>query len=701
MATIQPRQESHRIYLQQPKNPSNTDTNSKEGCPISTSSAAIRLTSVATCRDVTQLLRKKFCLPPLATVSTKEEGGDVIPSLPLVNRIQAHLEKVRGNGSLVDKAAKNNWEGIKQYDSTSDDALVLVVTCFSMPQGYINFNNLAKDIVKPRVFDSSRWAFSSTSTSAPTQNLSISHEKVTVAPSNPLKDVEPINIVQTIMPHENPLQVKDVMMNYVLKLQMDAELEMEVRDSIVGGKILRKKSPIIRWFFMPCHIDTSTTSQKVDSSDKNCVRYIELEGYCTDAFTDSDGCSSDDSDDDDDDEETELRARDVNIKKKASLNWKRKVLPYADYDRKFSADKNSSSMINRKRLQRERHRLAILSRFEASLESCCVSGYLLKQSRRDEHVWKQVRCVLNDDQFWYVGRETNIDRHISPLQDGTGKRPLMSSRIGKHTIVCLKGALLHLSMDKKLALSSTPYIFELMTESGTSHIFRALNLRMYLRWTQCLSERVERCHDNASFDLADLIASGEAFAKGKRCEDALLKPAFASLVESKQLSPYMSHEDVHAEKVHNITCFAIGIAEYKELCRRIQHSTAAGVRVPIVNTRSQTKEEEQCLSSEDAVLSEEAREKEQYLQSMTRSAWSMAGSLIKQSYRLLPAFAHCQNTIQLCQKEVQYQIDEFYQDKLYIPAADGNITSVSPAFNLFDPLFNAVAGNLNLGDSIA
>ena len=108
----------------------------------------------------------------------------------------------------------------------------------------------------------------------------------------------------------------------------------------------------------------------------------------------------------------------------------------------------------------------------------------------------------------------HIARNIPPSYDGTGERPLDFSHLVKHTIVYQKLSLLYLSMDKKLTLSSTPYIFELMMGSDTSHIFRALSLRMYLRWTQCLSEHVERCYDNNSFDLDDLVASGEAFAKG-------------------------------------------------------------------------------------------------------------------------------------------------------------------------------------------
>jgi len=354
------------------------------------------------------------------------------------------------------------------------------------------------------------------------------------------------------------------------------------------------------------------------------------------------------------------------------------------------------------RLQKERHRLAVLSRFESSLGSSCVSGFLLKQSKRDEHVWKKVRCVLNYDQFWYIARAKSIARCNSLSHDGAGKRLLMPSRIGKHTIVYLKNALLHLSMDKALALSSTPYIFELMTESGTSHIFRAPNRSVYLRWAVCLSERIERCHANASFDLADLIASGETFAKGKRCEDALLKPAFDKLVDGKFISLHTSHDSFDAEKVHNIVCFANGIAEYKELCRRIQHATAAGVRVNIVNTRSHAKDDEE--SFEDACVNEEARETEQYLQIMTTQTWIMAGSLVKQSYRLLPVMTvddttHCQDAIRLCQNNIQHQINEFYDDKKNVATSESNTINVTPAFNLFDPLFDAVAENTNLGSN--
>ena len=79
----------------------------------------------------------------------------------------------------------------------------------------------------------------------------------------------------------------------------------------------------------------------------------------------------------------------------------------------------------------------------------------------------------------------------------------------------------------------------------------------------------------------------------------------------------------------------------------------------------------------------------------------MAGLLIKKSHRLLPDFAHYRNIIQLCQQQIQCENDVFYQDTLYIPAVDGNITSVPRDLDLFDHLLDVFTENLNLCDRTA
>jgi len=710
MATNQTRQESHRIYLQRVKHEFS----------ISTSSVAIRLTSDATCKDVTQLLRKKFNLSPV-DVSPGEQTNDVTLSHPpLVNRIHAHLRKVRGKSPVAGRNNKDNLEEKIPYsfDSKRDDTLVLVATC-SVPRGFIIFEHETdhfqehkkvklhkrQGVESSSVSNDNLNAFKSGSTARNPNSFEEERESVdcfdhesleqvselkcqnldlgmpyssslvreTSANPNPSSRIEieePINIVRTIMPHQNPLQIKDKMINYIQNLQLEAKFEMEVKNPKITDKVLNRKTSIIRWFFMPCHIVTSKVLNKDDENNMSCTQCIDIEGYCTDTMTYGDECSSNDSDDDENTSEVS-EAKFKTTTNSSIRRWKQNVLSYIELVQRESAN---SQIFNQTRLQKERHRLTALSRFKSSAGSKCVSGYLLKQSKWDDHVWKKVHCILTDDQFWHVSRAKNIQEISISEGKKTEKCRLKAFRIGKYSIINLKGALLRLTL-KMTPLSSTPFTFELMTKSGASKIFRALNSTAYLHWTQCLSERIERCDDNATFDLADIIVSEETFVKAKRCEDVLMKRLFSSSMKNS-LSLHLSNDICYAGKMQSIVCFALGIAEYKELCRHIHKNS---------------RDDEQY-----APVISETSGASKYLHIIIFAAWKMAKSLLKQAQCLMSVLAvdgakQCQSAIELCQIDVKNQIDKFHNSHKIVHNTDGTLVKLPPPSTLFDPLYKSIA----------
>ena len=175
------------------------------------------------------------------------------------------------------------------------------------------------------------------------------------------KTSEPVHVVRTLRPNENPLKVRDALLLHLKQRQ---------RKGVA--------SPRLQWFFVP------------DSNQlPNC---IELDGYCT-SMEEEQVDESDESDSDQGDGDYS-----------EEYWWRHST---SDCPMQNGSSKKHSSVT------REQRRWNQLRNCQSALDRHCVSGFLLKRSHKDPNVWKRVYCVLTDDHLWYVSRlhSSGIAKH--------------------------------------------------------------------------------------------------------------------------------------------------------------------------------------------------------------------------------------------------------------------------------------------------
>jgi len=152
----------------------------------------------------------------------------------------------------------------------------------------------------------------------------------------------------------------------------------------------------------------------------------------------------------------------------------------------------------------------------------------------------------------------------------------ITSRIGKHGIITLNGTLL---LEANPQFLEVPNTFQLATKEGHVHTFQAGNKNAYLRWTQCISERIVLCQENSSFELTDGIIYNETIEKHNRFVNTLATPLYnssstrytssSSLLLSTSISiPSSSNHDNDIDHIQSLLNFGIRIAELKEQCNR-------------------------------------------------------------------------------------------------------------------------------------
>jgi len=507
MNTSPRRQESHRVYLQQftrgpftaslplptplpspsplpsanlshPK--SQSQSQHDESSSVNTTSAAVRLTLAATTGDVTELLRQKFGLLPLPKSSINNTSSSRSNSSSALDRINAHLELQRKKSSeflLLENNKKQSPARIRRiYDPFKDDTLVIVASCF-LPRGYVRFEH---DTFAPSAVPTTSHGSASNSIHPQSQQHTNS------------SGAEAFNLFKTLSPDDNPLIVKDALYQQILLIQEEAMVLFGSTSTVSGSgsngddtsstssKSPRRvrKPPVIRLFFMPCH----------NSGVSNAT--IEMEGYCTDSEDESD---YDDSGNDDDTDMNQLHSTTAtNIPQ-----WKRDIIPYASHPK-------ANLSREQRLLMKERRLLTILSGHEISSSNECVSGYLLKQSKRDGNVWKRFHCVLpNNPQFWFVSRVKN--GYTSSQDDLAGGKVITSRCLGNHSMIELNGTFLMEAIDIDSPLSGIPCTFQLMTQNGDIHTFRATSNNAYTRWIDCLTKRIVECQENSYLDNAEAL----------------------------------------------------------------------------------------------------------------------------------------------------------------------------------------------------
>ena len=557
-----PKGESHRIYWQQWLTPSPSSAGGpKSRRELITSSAAIRISpDTARARDVTKLLRDTLNL------SSLNNGNG------------------NNDNSVVDDTSADRFR----------DSLVLVGTLYSLPPDYVQFEHEPPPIVNrtpsPQPSNPQRTPPGS---SWPNGHNALakndSSKQLPVYYYSSSQTSEPFHVVKTLAPNDNPLKVRDVMMDHLRRIQASTNVTLmitgtanKVNSSSSASSTTSSMSlisPKIQWYFVP---GTSEPSSPIPSC-------IDLDGYCTSMENDDDEEESENGShgmfDEDENDDCDSASNDERIWDDSSPNFDLLLsrcplsthfpssrrsstgdskavgnfTPPSSLDDSVASKKAalqltcklSAAELERRRQRRELRRYTQLSQCR-SLSNQCVSGYLLKRSHCDPHVWRRVHCVLTEDSFWHVTRvstyrhqkvhaqstDVDVSNSNSP-QQRYQPRFRMARRHGRIDLV--RALLLEPNTTDYSPLYRTPYSFEVVSAKGTSHVFRAGNRTVQLQWIQALSERIAQRRENDLMAHAELIVADECIARNKRLACVAVQPLWTAF--QKQVSLTQQHQN--------------------------------------------------------------------------------------------------------------------------------------------------------------
>jgi hypothetical protein len=598
--------ESHRIYWQQWLGPS-VNTNGTAALPdnggvksrrdLITSSAAVRISPTgARAMDVTQLLRKTLNISSLS--------------------------------SLNSNAANGNGNGNANPNSQEQDCLVLVGTLYSLPRDYVQFEHEQQQQQQQQ----DRQRFTHSQYAQPQQSQQPPPQQ-----SQPHSHSDPFHVVRTLRPHDNPVFVRNRMAAHLQKLL----------DEAASGVVNTTRtiiSPKLQWYFVPAATETA-------SPIPNC---IDLDGYCTSMEDDNDDEEEDDNDahdgldyqDEDDELDDEKDENDCQTPKDESQSlllsrfpWLQAVvdtssvataatqLP-ADTDERHRLAQQQQQRL--RRVSKEERRYQELSSSQSSLRHYCMSGYLLKRSRRDPHVWRRVHCVLTDDYLWYVSRvyaytdgsNSSDSNHGNSNHESPRVAKYQTPPMAKHGRIRLTRALLLEPAPEYAPLYRTPNAFEVVSAKGTSHVFRAASKSLQLKWIQTLSERIVQSYENSLLENAELIVADECLARNRRRTSTAVQPLWDAVCASQDPS------SVHTLRLGAILRLGIEVAEYRECCRHVQARMPAKNPVVVTTPRraSPTRSGDVQRTPPNAFVASEPMDP--VLQDMIRTAWEHTAALL-------------------------------------------------------------------------
>jgi hypothetical protein len=164
-----------------------------------------------------------------------------------------------------------------------------------------------------------------------------------------------------------------------------------------------------------------------------------------------------------------------------------------------------------------------------------LSGFLLKRSKRDPHVWRRVHCVLDNDYLWFVSRLYHFPI-VKNNKNNENSNDTILLRFAKHGRVRLTRALLLEPAAVYPPLFQTPHAFEVMAADGTSHVFRATTKALQVVWMESISDRILQSFENSQLDNAQLVISDECLARNARCEAAAVQPLVNKAIATRDVS---------------------------------------------------------------------------------------------------------------------------------------------------------------------
>jgi PH domain len=516
---------------------------------------------------------------------------------------------------------------------TAQDSLVLVGSLYSLPRNYIEFehetqhvtNNSRQAVTKPEEttkvnsngVNNHIGSNGNNSVSNNTHIHIINKHNINSRTSSSMNTFsETFNVVRTLEPQECPLAVRDRMLEYI-----QDQLRQRIREYASSStKPAATLTPNLQWFFVP--------QTGINWSIPNC---IELDGYATSLEDDESDYEEDEDDLDDMSDEAEYKLQRQSLDKMSIPQWTSQQFPWTSTNPSSKAERSSSSMLAMNGEATSSHlpvdpvaREALLDRYHleydrrqqlsqnmAVLPGCTISGYLLKRSRHDRHVWRKVHCVLTIDHLWYVSRlysfpyDRVTENGGSNSDNGSSRKSPL--RFARHGRIRLTRALLLEPNAEYAPLFRTPYSFEVVATDGTSHVFRARNKQLQTRWIQTISDRIVESFENSLLRQSELILADEALAMSRRRSTLSVQSLWKVTNAASQTLSSTSHASVastansHADDRHHVAVngilgevsamvlrWGLKVADYRETCRYIQGILPAKAPVFAVTPRQPT-----------------------------------------------------------------------------------------------------------------
>eukprot|EP00980_Cylindrotheca_fusiformis_P002941 scaffold683_cov124-Cylindrotheca_fusiformis.AAC.10 len=489
-------------------------------------------------------------------------------------RISPDAAKAKDVTRLLRKTLNLSSLSNQRENAAASDALVLVGTLYSLPHDYVQFEH-----------------------TAPAKSQQDASASMTVIASC---QSDPFHVVKTLEPEENPLATRDKMMDHLRRLQEGAPA---VRTII---------SPKLQWYFVP-----SSQPSTPPSPIPSC---IELDGYCT--SMEEEEYASDEEDEDpyhssqpNGETDETLSADDSIFSNDEPETLISKTLLSIDMSQ-LNEEETPFREVHTSAMEEQQHAETVkqLRRFiqltqSQSTATSRVSGYLLKQSHVDRHVWRRVHCVLTDDHLWYVTRIPYAPNKTFP-------------RVAKkHGRISL-GQTLLLEPNTDFSTSPTyriPNSFEVVSPRGTSHVFRAPSRALQLHWIQAISIKIMESYENSLMSHAELIVADESIARNRRLAQTAVSP-LCSEIESESF--------VGEKSISGVLRLGMDISEYREQCRHIQASFPAKSPVVVISESSNpTRAREMDNAISDRGLDPiDAKTKQ-----LVQATWDMASTLLSKA----------------------------------------------------------------------
>jgi hypothetical protein len=305
------------------------------------------------------------------------------------------------------------------------------------------------------------------------------------------------------------------------------------------------------------------------------------------------------------------------------------------------------------RKRNEHYRRSYLLQTTCQSTMTCLSGYLLKRSLDDPHVWRRVHCVLTDDRFWYVSR---VYGDLWGLDAPDGQARYRYIRLARALLIARsvdRSASRHRHDEN--AMQPAPFCFEVISAAGVSHYFRATSQRSLATWIPSLQARIDQSGENSQMELASLILKDESVARSKRAISYAALPLWEAAGRDSLSKAHDSGIDRGSTLLRRLDPFGgpvgivlrwgLNVADFRETCRYLHSRLPASSPVLATEQRRSlsslhdSDDKRGAASSAGAAtnngpIHSQREPLDPVLVSMIHESWEHAGSLLARAMHL-------------------------------------------------------------------